>query len=183
MKKEVAFVVEKCARTGLYAGHALGFPSVHSTGATVEELIRNLQQLVANIERGKMKKRGKIAKRQLIEKGLREMGQLQESDEYDADFIITPKDEGTPFKVQMWTPMVFSETLRGARNIHIAICVGGKVFCYPHDEVLEAARQQGVVCLCRTWQLTGHYTVRNKDCTKGSWAELLKPHQIYPPKP
>ena len=183
MKQEVAFVVEKCPRTGLYAGHALGFPSVHSTGATADELISNLQQLVARARPRAMKARQEVANRQLIEKGLHGMGQLQNSDEYDADFIVTPKDGGTPFKVQMWGSMVFSENLRGARNIRIAICVGEEVFCYPHDETLKAAYQKGVVCHSPSWQLMGHYTASSRDCVKSPWSELLAPHRIYPPKP
>ena len=183
MKKGIAIVVEQCQRTGLYAGHALGFPSVYATGVTTEEeLIRNLQEAVARAEPRRMKARRKIAERERIETGLHEMGQLEKSREYDADFIVTPKG-GKPFKVQMWGSMVFSENNRGTRDIRIAICVDGEVFCYPHDKVLEAACQKEVVCHSPSWQLMGHFTVGKEDCANSPWSELLAPYRIYPPKP
>ena len=183
MEKKFAIVVEKCRCTGLYAGHALGFPSAHATGATVEELIRNLQEAVDRAGPRGMRERRNFAEREQIETGLREMGQLQKSREYDADFIVTPKGGGKPFKVQMWGSMVFSENNRGTRNIRIAICVDGEVFCYPHDKVLEAACQKRVVCHSPSWQLMGHFTVGKEDCANSPWSELLAPYRIYPPKP
>ena len=184
MKKGIAIVVEQCQRTGLYAGHALGFPSVYATGVTTEEeLIRNLQEAVAQAGPRRMKARQNFPGKEKIETGLREMGQLEESREHDADFIVTPKGEEKPFKVQMWGSMVFSENNRGTRDIRIAICVDEEVFCYPHDEMLEAADQKGVICNSPSWQLMGHYTVSTKRCTKPPWSELLAPHRIYPRKP
>lgn len=187
VKQEAAFVVEKCPRTGVYSGYALGFPSLYATESTAEELIRNLQHLVDHAKPRMMKARKERKKdaenRRLIERGLREIGQLQKSYEYDADFIVTPKDGGTPFKVQIWGSMVFSENHRGARNIHIATCVDEEVFCYPHDRVLNAAYQKGVVCHSPSWQRMGYYTASKDICAKPSWSELLAPYRIYPPKP
>lgn len=40
-------IVERCAQTGLYVGHVPGFPGAHSQGETLEELNRNLQEVIA----------------------------------------------------------------------------------------------------------------------------------------
>lgn len=40
-------VVERDADTGLYVGYVPGFPGAHSQGATLDELNRNLQEVVA----------------------------------------------------------------------------------------------------------------------------------------
>ena len=176
--QEFSIVVEKCPRTGLYAGHVPGFASAHATGKTMEELYSNLQKMVANMGPRRMSSRRVINNAQHIEKMLGKMGKVRKSSEYDADFIVTPNDGGEDFKVQVWGSMVFSERNRGARNIRIAICVGEEVYCYPHDKVLAAADQKGVVCNSPSWQLMGHYTVSSKDCTKSSWAKLLAPHKL-----
>jgi len=39
-------VVEKCTETGLYVGHVPGFPGAHSQGSTLDELARNLQEVI-----------------------------------------------------------------------------------------------------------------------------------------
>jgi predicted RNase H-like HicB family nuclease len=39
-------VVEKCPQTGLYVGYIPGFPGAHSQGETLDELNRNLQEVV-----------------------------------------------------------------------------------------------------------------------------------------
>lgn len=39
-------VVEKDSETGLFVGHIPGFPGAHSQGATMDELNRNLQEVV-----------------------------------------------------------------------------------------------------------------------------------------
>ncbi len=39
-------VVEKCPDTGLYVGYVPGFPGAHSQGQTLDELNRNLREVV-----------------------------------------------------------------------------------------------------------------------------------------
>jgi predicted RNase H-like HicB family nuclease len=39
-------VVEKCADTGLYVGYVPGFPGAHSQGETLDELNRNLHEVI-----------------------------------------------------------------------------------------------------------------------------------------
>ncbi|WP_423928412.1 type II toxin-antitoxin system HicB family antitoxin [Candidatus Palauibacter sp.] len=40
-------VVERCPDTGLYVGYVPGFPGAHSQGDTLEELNRNLKEVIA----------------------------------------------------------------------------------------------------------------------------------------
>ncbi len=40
-------VIEKCPDTGLYVGYVPGFVGAHSQGETVDELVSNLQEVVA----------------------------------------------------------------------------------------------------------------------------------------
>ena len=39
-------VIEKCPDTGLYVGFVPGFPGAHSQGQTLEELNRNLKEVI-----------------------------------------------------------------------------------------------------------------------------------------
>lgn len=39
-------VIEKCTQTGLYVGFVPGFPGAHSQGATLDELNKNLHEVV-----------------------------------------------------------------------------------------------------------------------------------------
>jgi predicted RNase H-like HicB family nuclease len=39
-------VVERCPDTGLYVGYIPGFPGAHSQGETLDELQRNLKEVV-----------------------------------------------------------------------------------------------------------------------------------------
>ena len=39
-------VVEKCPDTGLYVGFVPGFPGAHSQGKTLEEINRNLREVI-----------------------------------------------------------------------------------------------------------------------------------------
>jgi predicted RNase H-like HicB family nuclease len=39
-------VVERCPDTGLYVGYVPGFPGAHSQGETMDELSRNLKEVV-----------------------------------------------------------------------------------------------------------------------------------------
>lgn len=45
--KTYTAVIERCRDTGLYVGHVPGFAGAHSQGATVDELISNLQEVIA----------------------------------------------------------------------------------------------------------------------------------------
>jgi predicted RNase H-like HicB family nuclease len=40
-------VIERCAVTGLYVGHIPGFVGAHSQGETVDELRRNIEEVVS----------------------------------------------------------------------------------------------------------------------------------------
>ena len=40
-------VVERCPQTKLYVGHVPGFPGAHSQGETLDELQKNLREVVA----------------------------------------------------------------------------------------------------------------------------------------
>lgn len=40
-------VIEKCPDTGLYVGYIPGFVGAHSQGESIDELIENLQEVVA----------------------------------------------------------------------------------------------------------------------------------------
>jgi len=40
-------VVEKCPDTGLYVGYVPGFPGAHSQAESLDELQRNLQEVLA----------------------------------------------------------------------------------------------------------------------------------------
>lgn len=39
-------VIEKCPDTGLYVGFVPGFPGAHSQGETLEELNKNLKEVI-----------------------------------------------------------------------------------------------------------------------------------------
>ena len=39
-------VVERCPDTGIYVGYVPGFPGAHSQGETLDELNKNLQEVV-----------------------------------------------------------------------------------------------------------------------------------------
>ncbi len=41
-----AAVVERCRDTGLYVGYVPGFPGAHSQGKTLDELQRNLREVI-----------------------------------------------------------------------------------------------------------------------------------------
>ncbi len=44
--KAFTAVVEKCPDTGLYVGYVPGFPGAHSQGSSLDELKRNLEEVV-----------------------------------------------------------------------------------------------------------------------------------------
>lgn len=39
-------VIERCRETGLYVGYIPGFPGAHSQGETLDELQRNMEEVV-----------------------------------------------------------------------------------------------------------------------------------------
>lgn len=45
--KTYTAVVEKCPETGLFVGYIPGFPGAHSQGASLDELNRNLHEVVS----------------------------------------------------------------------------------------------------------------------------------------
>jgi len=45
MKRYTA-VIEKCPDTGLYVGFVPGFPGAHTQGETLDELQKNLQEVI-----------------------------------------------------------------------------------------------------------------------------------------
>jgi predicted RNase H-like HicB family nuclease len=44
--KAYTAIVERCSATGIYVGHVPGFPGAHSQGATLDELQKNLQEVI-----------------------------------------------------------------------------------------------------------------------------------------
>lgn len=44
--KNFTAIVEKCPDTGLYVGYVPGFPGAHSQAETLDELQRNLQEVI-----------------------------------------------------------------------------------------------------------------------------------------
>ncbi|MBI3416207.1 MAG: type II toxin-antitoxin system HicB family antitoxin [Verrucomicrobia bacterium] len=44
--KTFTAVVSKCPDTGYYVGYVPGFPGAHSQGVTLDELNRNLQEVI-----------------------------------------------------------------------------------------------------------------------------------------
>jgi predicted RNase H-like HicB family nuclease len=47
VRKEFTAVIEKDAHTGLYVGYVPGFPGAHSQAETLDELNRNLREVIA----------------------------------------------------------------------------------------------------------------------------------------
>ena len=44
--KEFTAVIERCSDTGLYVGYVPGFAGAHSQGKSLEELHRNLREVI-----------------------------------------------------------------------------------------------------------------------------------------
>ncbi len=44
--KAFTAVVERCSDTGLYVGYIPGFPGAHTQGETLDELNRNLKEVI-----------------------------------------------------------------------------------------------------------------------------------------
>ena len=47
--KTFTAVVERCADTGLYVGYVPGFPGAHTQAETLDELNRNLQEVIGKL--------------------------------------------------------------------------------------------------------------------------------------
>ena len=47
MMRTYSAVIERCAQTTLFVGFVPGFPGAHSQGETLDEVNRNLQEVVA----------------------------------------------------------------------------------------------------------------------------------------
>jgi predicted RNase H-like HicB family nuclease len=45
--KTYTYIVEKCPETDLYVGYVPGFPGAHSQAETLDELQRNMQEVLA----------------------------------------------------------------------------------------------------------------------------------------
>lgn len=54
--KRFTAVVEKCAQTGLYVGYVPGIPGAHSQGATLDDLQRNMKEVLEMIFEGRAPK-------------------------------------------------------------------------------------------------------------------------------
>lgn len=60
-------VVEKCPDTKLYVGYVPGFPGAHSQGSSLEELNRNLQEVIALLlEEGEPRLESELVGTQLV---------------------------------------------------------------------------------------------------------------------
>ena len=67
MKKYTA-VIERCPKTSLYVGYIPGFPGAHSQGETLDELNRNLKEVVKMLlEDGDPTINGEFIGTQLVE--------------------------------------------------------------------------------------------------------------------
>jgi predicted RNase H-like HicB family nuclease len=44
--KNYTAIIEFCPDTNLYVGYIPGFPGAHSQGSTIDELIKNLQEVI-----------------------------------------------------------------------------------------------------------------------------------------
>ena len=59
--KTFTAVIEKCSETGLYVGYVPGFPGAHSQGETLEELNKNLKEVIEMLlEGGQPKMQGEF---------------------------------------------------------------------------------------------------------------------------
>ena len=59
--KTFTAVIEKCRETGLYVGFVPGFPGAHSQGETLDELNKNLKEVIEMLlEDGQPKMEGEF---------------------------------------------------------------------------------------------------------------------------
>jgi len=63
-------VVEKCPDTGLYVGYVPGFPGAHTQAETLDELQKNLQEVIGMLlEDGEPVLQGQFVGTQLVSVG------------------------------------------------------------------------------------------------------------------
>lgn len=68
MPRSFTAIVERCRKTGLYVGSIPGFLGAQSQGATLDELQRNLNEVVAMLlEDGKPRLEGEFVGTHVIE--------------------------------------------------------------------------------------------------------------------
>jgi predicted RNase H-like HicB family nuclease len=59
--KTFTAIIEKCSETGLYVGFVPGFPGAHSQGETLDELNKNLREVIEMLlEDGQPKMEGEF---------------------------------------------------------------------------------------------------------------------------
>ncbi len=46
MERKFTMVIERCPETGLYVGYIPGIPGAHTQGETIEELERNMKEVL-----------------------------------------------------------------------------------------------------------------------------------------
>ena len=93
----------------------------------------------------------------------------------DADFVVRRANGHVAFKLQVWGALVFSYKNRCRENIHVAFCHGKTVYCYPHNETLDAFIHAGKVATSRSWQQHG-YWFNSPPMTKTA-DKLLRDHK------
>jgi predicted RNase H-like HicB family nuclease len=65
--KTFTAVIEKCPDTGLYVGYVPGFPGAHTQAETLDELQRNLQEVIEMLlEDGEPVLQGEFVGTQLV---------------------------------------------------------------------------------------------------------------------
>ena len=65
--KAYTAIVERCAATGMYVGHVPGFPGAHSQGETLDELQKNLREVIEMLlEDGEPTLQGEFVGTQLL---------------------------------------------------------------------------------------------------------------------
>ena len=47
MRRDFTAVIERCPKSGLFVGHVPGFSGAHSQAVTLDELQRNLHEVIA----------------------------------------------------------------------------------------------------------------------------------------
>ena len=68
--KSFTAVVEKCSETGLYVGYVPGFAGAHSQGDSLDELKRNLEEVVSMLlEDGEQPMHAQFVGTQMIQVG------------------------------------------------------------------------------------------------------------------
>ena len=68
--KRFTAIVERDAETGLYVGYVPGWPGAHSQAETLDELQRNLQEVIAMLlEDGEPRLEGEFVRTQTVQVG------------------------------------------------------------------------------------------------------------------